>query len=218
AAAAAYFQRGPRAASRAAAPALQQNVPLPATVTATDPGPRPLPASAGSFLTTLSSNEQQIEPSITTEFNRTHDVVVTSPVDGGLGPRFNENSCASCHAYPAVGGSSPPNNPMFSIYNFNGANNTMPFFISASGPILEARFINQPGTNIPDGTVHQNFVISGRSDASGCNISQPDFNTASSQNNLALRQVIPTYGDGLIEVIRNSDIVANMNANLAQKT
>jgi len=81
------------------------------SVTATDPGPRPLPANAGGFLPSLSANEQQIEPSITTEFNRVHDVVVTSPTDGGLGPRFNSNSCASCHAYPAAGGSSPASNP-----------------------------------------------------------------------------------------------------------
>jgi len=119
------------------------------TVTAIDPGPRPLPAGAGGFLPSLSANEKQIEPSITTEFNRVHDVVVTSPTDGGLGPRFNSNSCASCHNYPAVGGSSPPSNPLFSVYQLNGATNTMPFFNTATGPIVEARFINQPGTTIP---------------------------------------------------------------------
>jgi len=181
--------------------------------TATDPGPRPLPATAGSFLGSLTTNEKQIEPSITTEFNRVHDVIVTSPVDGGLGPRFNSNSCVSCHAYPAPGGSSPPSNPLFSIYNLNGATNSMPFFITSSGPILEARFINQPGTTIPDGTVHQLFTVTGRTDAKGCSISQPDFSTAASQNNLVLRQVTPTYGDGLIEVVRNIDIVNNMNSN-----
>ncbi len=142
---------------------------------------------------------------------------MTSPTDGGLGPRFNANSCASCHAYPAVGGSSPPSNPLFNIYRLNGANNTMPSFESASGPILEARFINQPGTTIPDGNVHQLFTISGRSDATGCSISQPDFTTAQADGNLVLRQVSPTYGAGLMEVIRNSDIIANMNANLTQK-
>jgi len=188
-----------------------------ATVTAVDPGPRPLPASAGGFLPSLSANEQQIEPSITTEFNRVHDVVVTSPTDGGLGPRFNSNSCASCHQYPAVGGSSPPSNPLFNVYHLNGATNTMPFFITSTGPILEARFINQPGTTTPDGTVHQNFTVVGRSDAHGCSITQPDFTTASSQGNLVLRQVPPTYGDGLIEVVRNIDIVNNMNSNLTTK-
>ncbi len=215
--AAAYFPKGSGAARRTSQPGLRANAIRPSSVSAVDPGPRPLPANAGGFLSKLSANEQQIEPSITTEFNRVHDVVVTSPTDGGLGPRFNSNSCASCHAYPAVGGSSPPSNPLFSVYNLKGASNTMPFFITTSGPILEARFINQPGTNIPDGNVHQLFTIKGRSDASGCNITQPDFATASSQGNLVLRQVTPTYGDGLIEVIRNSDIISNMNSNASTK-
>jgi CxxC motif-containing protein (DUF1111 family) len=182
-------------------------------VTAVDPGPRPLPANAGTFLASLTGNEKQIEPNLTTEFNRVHDVIVTSPVDGGLGPRFTSNSCVSCHAYPAPGGSSPPSNPLFSVYNLMGAGNTMPSFITSSGPVLSARFINQPGTTIPDGNVHPLFTVSGRSDAAGCNLSQPDFVTAAAQNNLVLRQPPPTYGAGLIEVIRNIDIVNNMNAN-----
>jgi CxxC motif-containing protein (DUF1111 family) len=216
-AATAYFPKTAKASKTAGTASSRTNVALPPSVSATDPGPRPLPASAGDFLATLSSNEKQIEPSITTEFNRTHDVLVTSPTDGGLGPRFNENSCASCHAYPATGGSSPPSNPLFSIYNYNGATNTMPSFITSTGPVLEARFITQPGTTIPDGTVHQLFTIRGRTDAGKCGIAQPDFVTAASTGNLVLRQVPPTYGDGLIEVIRNIDITNNMNANLTQK-
>ena len=74
-----------------------------------------------------------------------------------------------------------------------------------------------PGTSTPDGNVHQNFTVVGRSDAHGCSITQPDFTTASSTGNLALRQVPPTYGDGLIEVVRNIDIVNNMNSNLSTK-
>jgi CxxC motif-containing protein (DUF1111 family) len=185
--------------------------------TATDPGPRALPAGAGGFLGTLSPNEVQIEPSITTEFNRVHDVIVTSPVDGGLGPRFSSNSCASCHQYPAVGGSSPPSNPLFNVYQYNGATNTMPSFETASGPILVPRFINQPGTTIPDGTIHPLFTVVGRGDAKGCSIQQPNFTQAQSAGNLALRQPPPTFGAGLIEVIRNIDITNNMNSNLTQK-
>jgi hypothetical protein len=30
---------------------------------------------------------------------------------GGLGPRFNMNSCSGCHAQSAVGGTSPSTNP-----------------------------------------------------------------------------------------------------------
>jgi len=185
--------------------------------TATDPGPRPLPAGAGGFLKTLSANETQIEPSITAEFDRVHDVIVTSPTDGGLGPVFNSNSCASCHAYPAVGGSSPPTNPLFGVYQYNGATNTMPSFESSTGPILEARFINTPGTTIPDGNVHQLFTITGRTDAAGCSVAQPNFTQAAADGDLVLRQVTPTFGDGLIEVVRNSAIVANMEANQTQK-
>src|SRR5450755_1944605 len=32
---------------------------------------------------------------------------VRGGANNGLGPRFNSNSCSSCHAQPAVGGSSP---------------------------------------------------------------------------------------------------------------
>jgi CxxC motif-containing protein (DUF1111 family) len=182
---------------------------------ATDPGPRPLPANAGNFLGSLSTNEKQIEPNLSKEFNRVHDVIVTSPADGGLGPRFNSNSCASCHAYPAPGGSSPPNsNPLFNVYNLYGAKNTMPSFITTAGPILEARFINVPGTTTPDGNVHQLFTIVGRSDAGTCtSITQPDFTTQQQNGNLVLHQVTPIYGSGLMEVVRNSDITANWQAN-----
>ncbi len=217
AAAAAYFPKGAKSNKPISATSLRANVVAPPTLSATDPGPRPLPANVGGFISTLTPNEKQIEPSITTEFERTHDVVVTSPADGGLGPRFNSNSCVSCHSYPAVGGSSPPSNPLFSVYTEKGAHNTMPSFITTSGPVLEARFINKPGTNIADGTVHQLFTIAGRSDGGSCGISQPDFVTAAADNNLVLRQSIPTYGDGLIEVVRNSDIINNMNANLTVK-
>ncbi len=184
---------------------------------AVDPGPRGGAPGAGGFLTGLSSNEKQILPTITTEFNRAHDVVVTSPVDGGLGPRFNSNSCVSCHQYPAAGGSSPVSNPLFSVYQQRGASNIMPSFITTSGPILEARFIHQSDGVTPDGNIHQLFTISGRSDATGCSISQPDFTTAQLTGNLALRQPTPMYGSGLMEIIKNIDIVNNMNANLALK-
>src|SRR6266496_4524343 len=87
-AATAYFPKSAKLAKASAvAPALRTNVVNPPAVTAVDPGPRPLPANSGSFLPALSGNEQQIEPNLTTEFNRVHDVVVTSPTDGGLGPR-----------------------------------------------------------------------------------------------------------------------------------
>lgn len=39
----------------------------------------------------------------------------TETVGDGLGPRFNLDSCAGCHAQPATGGSSPATNPQASM-------------------------------------------------------------------------------------------------------
>ena len=92
----------------------------------------------------------------------------------GLGPRFNSNQCASCHAQPYVGGSSPATNPLFTVYNAAGATNQMPWFEAVSGPVREARFIQSNG--VADGGVHNLFVVTGRSDvSSSCNITQPVF-------------------------------------------
>ncbi|HEY6305961.1 MAG TPA: di-heme oxidoredictase family protein [Candidatus Angelobacter sp.] len=49
-------------------------------------------------------------------FSRFQDVesVANSPsANNGLGPRFNFNQCAGCHAQPAVGGTGPALNPQF---------------------------------------------------------------------------------------------------------
>ncbi len=94
----------------------------------------------------------------------------------------------------------------------------MPSFITPDGPAREARFkylLSPNGTlsSTPDGGVHDLYVITGRSDATGCKLSQPDF-----EHNLALGNVIfriptPTFGAGLIENIPDETILANMNAN-----
>jgi CxxC motif-containing protein (DUF1111 family) len=42
------------------------------------------------------------------------EAVSNSPgANNGLGPRFNSNQCAACHAQPAVGGTGPAVNPQF---------------------------------------------------------------------------------------------------------
>src|SRR5205807_4835902 len=72
---------------------------------AVDTGVRQGAAGAGGFYTSLTSDQQAIETDISTAFNRINTVSGTP--GGGLGPRFNSNSCATCHAQPAIGGSSP---------------------------------------------------------------------------------------------------------------
>ena len=64
--------------------------------------------------------------------------VVSGAVAGqgnGLGPRFNSDSCLSCHAQPNAGGSSPAANPLMNIAAAYGASNSIPWFLTANGPI-----------------------------------------------------------------------------------
>jgi CxxC motif-containing protein (DUF1111 family) len=152
---------------------------------------------------------------------------VTGGAHNGLGPRFNSNSCSSCHAQPAVGGSSPSTtafpfvgpNPETLVTNQNATQNPLPPFITIDGPAREARFkffLNRDGslnTNNPDGGVHDLFVISGRPDAGTCSIRQPDFAHHLRLNNVIFRIPTPVFGAGLIENIPDENILANMNAN-----
>jgi CxxC motif-containing protein (DUF1111 family) len=150
------------------------------------------------------------------------EVVSGAASGNGLGPRFNSNSCASCHSQPYVGGSSPAQNPLMSIAAAEGATNSIPWFITASGPIREARFVQSNG--VADGGVHNLFVVSGRTDAgSACRIQQPAFTPAGNplsgrggNPNIVFRIPTPTLGAGLIEAIPDSEILANMTNNAAQ--
>src|SRR5580693_2326938 len=145
----------------------------------------------------------------------------------GLGPRFNSNSCSSCHAQPTIGGSSPSTtafpfigpNPETLVTSENSLQNPFPSFITIDGPAREARFkffLNRDGSpnqNMPDGGVHDLWVISGRSDAGSCSISQPDFAHNLKIGNVIFRIPTPVFGAGLIENIPDENILANMNAN-----
>lgn len=149
--------------------------------------------------------------------------VVSGGANNGLGPRFNSNQCFSCHSQPDAGGTSPAKNPLPDVASLNGAKNTVPWFITQNGPIREARFKKSNGT--ADGEVHDLFVITGRTDAPGCNIAQFDFlpagNPLTGQGgnaNIIFRIPTPVFGAGLIEAIPDSAILANMRANSSQKS
>jgi CxxC motif-containing protein (DUF1111 family) len=152
----------------------------------------------------------------------TVEVVSGAAQNNGLGPRFNSNQCSSCHQQPFIGGSSPPRNPLFAVATAAGAQNSMPWFIAQHGPVREARFKETNG--VPDGGVHDLFVITGRSDAGGCNIAQPVFTPAGNpltgqggNPNIIFRIPTPTLGAGLIEAIPDSTILANQQADAAAK-
>lgn len=141
--------------------------------------------------------------------------------NNGLGPRFNSNSCSSCHAQPAVGGSGPANNAQATFAGSSVApDDATPFFITPTGPTREARFpffFNSNGSanlNSPNGGVEDLFTVSGRSDAGSCRLSQPSFQAAANANNLIFRIPTPTFGAGLIENLDDSTLLANQRANL----
>jgi CxxC motif-containing protein (DUF1111 family) len=180
----------------------------------TDPGVRPGAAGAGGAFSGLSPAEGAAFQTALGVFTEVDSVSGTiAGEDGrGLGPVFNGNSCAQCHVFPAIGGTSPRINPQVALATLHGARNTVPSFISLNGPVREARFI-QDGNGNPDGGVHALFTITGRTDAPGCTINQPDFAGELARNNVIFRIPTPVFGLGLIEAIPGHNITNNLNAN-----
>ena len=188
-----------------------------AKFTASDPGVRPASNGAGGMYPGLTSVEQQAFTIGRAVFQEVGSVQGTLPdTEAGLGPRFNLDSCAGCHSQPDIGGSSPPVNPQIAVAKKAGATNEIPSFITVDGPVREARFKFFPN-GLPDGGVQALFTITGRSDAPGCFLRQPDFRTAVATQNVALRIPTPTFGVGLIEAIDDDTILANLQANAGTK-
>ena len=188
-----------------------------ARLAARDPGVRPGPMPTDLKLPGLTPSEQRAFDVGLEAFQEVASVKGTIPeTEAGLGPRFNLDSCAGCHTQPAVGGSSPAINPQVEVAKKERAHNEIPSFIKRDGPIREARFKHNPdGT--PDGGVHALFTISGRDDAPGCFLHQPDFRTAVARQNVVFRIPTPVFGAGLIESIDDDAILANMQTNVSSK-
>jgi CxxC motif-containing protein (DUF1111 family) len=178
-----------------------------------DPGVRGGAAGAGGMLAGLSADEQEMFTVGRADFNEAEEV------GDGLGPRFNFNGCGGCHAQPDVGGTSPAQNPLFTVVGALGfgARNRIPSFITPNGPIREARFqFNSDGSR--DGGVHAIFVIAGAAGVpTSCNIQQEDFERQVRNNNIAFRIPTPTFGTGLMEQITDSAILTNLSSNSTAK-
>jgi CxxC motif-containing protein (DUF1111 family) len=178
-----------------------------------DPGVRGGPAGAGDPLPSLSANEIAFFEAGKEEFAEVDDI------EEGLGPRMNLDSCGGCHIQPAVGGSSPAVNPQFAFATAAGTGgDKVPPFISADGPIREARFVRNPDGS-PDGGVTALFTITGRGEAAGtaCHLEQADFAGEMARRNVIFRIPTPVFGAGLIEQIEDSTILDNQAANAAAK-
>jgi CxxC motif-containing protein (DUF1111 family) len=177
--------------------------------TAKDPGVRPgLSTYVGSPYKNMTPKQYVFFNAAKTEFASAETVAE------GLGPRMNLDSCGGCHAFPMLGGTSPAHNPQVDF--IKGSSNTLPSFITANGPVREARFVKNPdGT--PDGGVHSIFTIAGRAGATGCSIAQPDFAHELAMNNVIFRIPTPVFGLGLIEQISDTAILANQSSNTSTK-
>jgi CxxC motif-containing protein (DUF1111 family) len=193
---------------------------------AVDPGPRGGPAAAGDPLPGLTAEEVAFFQAGRADFMQVASVQGASVVPGtesGLGPRFNLDSCAGCHAQPALGGTSPSVNPQVAVARLQGASNAVPWFVTPNGPIRELRFRFKPDGS-RDGGVSALFTITGRTDAPGCSLTQPSVLPAGDpltgrggNPNLSFRIPTPTFGGGLIEAIPDHVLLANKRANSAAK-
>src|SRR3989449_11771056 len=97
---------------------------------ARDPGVRTGPAGAGDKLFGLTDLEQQLFGVGLEAFEEVQSVQGTIPqTEAGLGPRFNLDSCAGCHAQPAIGGTRPALKPPVGVVNQKHCTNVIPLFV-----------------------------------------------------------------------------------------
>ena len=178
---------------------------------ARDPGLRGGAPDAGGPLFGLTANQRAFFDQGKDDFEEVEEVA------DGLGPTMNLDSCGGCHAQPATGGSSPALNPQVAFATKNGADNKLPSFIRANGPVREARFVKNPDGSA-DGGVHALFTIQGRDDAPGCVLAQPDFAKELFNRNVIFRIPTPVFGAGLIEEITDTTILVNRSRDSATKS
>ncbi len=98
-----------------------------------DPGPRGGDPGVGGAFPGVSTDEEMFFKATISDFMEIDSVTGSVPGEtgSGLGPTFNGNSCAQCHAHPVVGGSSPTPNPQVGLAILDGARNTVPSFITS---------------------------------------------------------------------------------------
>jgi CxxC motif-containing protein (DUF1111 family) len=174
---------------------------------ARDPGPRDTVADAGTPLEGLTAAQAYAFQVGKEDFEEAEEP------DEGLGPTFNLDSCGGCHSQPAIGGTSPRDNPQMRMAN---SANRIPSFITANGPVREARFVRNPDGS-PDGGVHGLFTVSGRPGAETCVLAQPNFAREMERGNVVFRIPTPVFGAGLIESIPDSEIRRNQASAAAAK-
>lgn len=136
---------------------------------------------------------------------------ILSPEEG-LGPIFNQNSCAACHASPVAGGSIGE-----SRINFDGAPNNDPKNVLVSKPSELVVRIGRPIGTFPNlsfdpltrlgGPVLSRRSLNGFNKDIKCN--QPGNPIPVEAIIVSFRAAQPLFGLGLIEAISDEAIMAN---------
>jgi CxxC motif-containing protein (DUF1111 family) len=189
-----------------------------AALAQTDPNVQTASRGTGAALSSVLANDN---PGILAFFQDGQSrFAAVDTTTSGLGPRFNSNSCVSCHAFPASGGTGPATNPQAKFAGSSVApRDTTPAFITANGPTREARFpffFNANGTantNAPNGGVETIFTVTGSTGSGSCSLQQPSFAAAAQANNIIFRIPTPTFGAGLLENLDDSTLLKNGAAN-----
>jgi CxxC motif-containing protein (DUF1111 family) len=83
--------------------------------------------------------------------------------------------------------------------------------------VREARFVRNPDGSL-DGGVHGLFTITGRLDADGCTLAQPNFAQQLANHNVIFRIPTPVFGLGLVEATPDSTLQMNLAANQGIKS
>ncbi|MCU1348599.1 MAG: hypothetical protein JWO56_1629 [Acidobacteria bacterium] len=150
------------------------------------PPPSPATPAAGEALPGLTTAQRQAFADGLADFSANEDVV------DGLGPVFNERSCAACHSVPAVGGGSPRTVTRFA-HRTNGGFDAL---ASLGGSLMQDHAIGPA-----DGSSHT-FKAE----------AVPALATI-----VVHRRTTPLFGLGLVEATPDADFVALAQTEAARR-
>ncbi len=190
------------------------------------PGPRPGAPGAGGPYLTLDPNELSLFSHAFLRFAKPVSVSGTIEKGKGLGPTFNGNDCAMCHAQPTAGGSSP------GLDAPGGTASESAGRVWRSSMELPTRSHHSSPPTVPcwwrglcasqmarrDGDVHALYTIAGRTDAKGCTLKQPDFAQQLADKNIVFRIPTPLFGLGLVENTPDATLRANLASTAAARS
>lgn len=146
--------------------------------------------SLGGFLSGLNSTEQRMV-FLPITGGQALFTLLWKPAGDGFGPLYTQPGCAECHSTPVAGGAGSVQVTRFGTLNSDGSFNKLE---NEGGPVLHP---NSVGAQ-PVGSLQH---------LAGCSL--PPNAIPSDATIISLRQTPPVFGDGLIDAIADSTIVAN---------